>query len=225
MKTRFKILLGIVGVIAAYAWVFFMNNRSDLEFRQKREHVQVDSIKQSITIPTIKNTIEFNDPIVIETKEYVYLQNPTDSRLRDLVKKLELDLGRKADSLDILKKLYSQSLIRNYEDRYEDSVVSITAKSKVRGQLLRSKIDYTIKERKKEYYQTNTTVTRYVDDSFTLYGGATYSNDKLYGTISIRTKDRTLWQFGYGGGDNYTVGVQLPILPKRKKSRKPPNNP
>lgn len=214
MKAENKFITGVCGLIVAFAWLFFMNNKSDSEFRIKKQNIEIDSIKRNIILPTTNNIIEFNKPMVIKSKEFIYLENPTDDKLKKLIKELEVELGEKVDSIHILKKLYTQSLVRDYRDKYEDSLISITSRSKVKGYLLNNKIDYTLKERQIEHHDKYITKTIYVNDSFTLYGGATYASDKLYGTISLRDKKRTVYGLGYAGKDNWLFEFKFPIFQK-----------
>ena len=216
MKSQIKLVTSIVGLVIAFSWLMFMSNKSNVDNMIKREVIEIDSIQKKIIIPEKTGKILFNKPELLITKEYIKVVNPTNKKLINLVKKLELELGRKADSLDILNKLYSQSIVREYEDKHEDSLVIIRSRSTVEGRLLKAEMSYIIKEQEAKYYNRTRTITRYIDDGFTLYGGGVYADNKLYGTVALRTNSRKLFTVGYSTGNNWMFGASFPLTSRKK---------
>jgi len=178
--------------------------------------VKVDSIKKTLVIPSIENSIKFENPKLKTNVKVIDISKPTKDNLNNKIKELENKLKRKADSLDILKELYEASLVREYRETYKDSLIEFTFDSRVKGFLLESYVDYKLLKREIEYIEKIETITKIIPSEWYLSAGATFADQSLYGTINYTSKKGNSYDFGWNGGSKFMFGFKIPIT-KRKQ--------
>lgn len=203
-------ILRILGKVSLFAiivfFLMFIHKKSDERYRVKREHIKVDSIKKTIHTKELKGSKLFLEPLMINTKEYIEVKNPTNERLKKLVDELEDKYSKAIDSLDILKELYNQSLKRTYTNTHEDSLVVIKSTANVRGYMLDNLIEYTLKPRPLEYYEKTIYKTIEYERKYNLYIGAFYVDRELYGSLQLKYNN-FLFQAGTSLNGSGMVGI------------------
>lgn len=214
MKNILKFSGILIFMFVSSLFLVYVHKKTNNEIQVKKETIQIDSIKRSYHLPSIENSINLENPVLI-SKEFVNVENPTNKILEELVLNLQKELGRKADSLDILKKLYSASLKREYQSEYKDSLIDIKITSFVKGKLDSINLDYTLKPRKIDFYEKTKTVTKYIQDDFNAYIGGQYSSNKILGTITIQDKNM-IYQAGFHDKNNWMVGIGFNPFKKNK---------
>lgn len=120
MNLKDYIILALVGFFLFNT--FFTN---DIKHENTTTH---DTIYRNIHIPAVHDTIFFT-----KTKTRVI----TEFSIPDSIK----------DSIDILNAYIESMKIREYEEKYEDSIISAKLSSKVQGKLLESSLEYVLKTR------------------------------------------------------------------------------
>lgn len=170
-------------------------------------------VAQSITVPEVKGTFEAVKPTPITPeKKTVYVTrwkekevvtvNPIDTVLSN-------NYLKATDSIKRLQMYVDAIQLHDYETKFDNNDLTLIVKSKVRGDLLEIKPDYTIKERKVEVQCKEVT--------FRLLAGAEVgTNKELKANIMIQNKKGNIISVSRDLKNNYFIGYNFSIFTIKK---------
>lgn len=178
------------------------------------ERVQIDSVKVVKEIPEKSGSFKSTQPKPIIINNYISDKKQYDK----IIKSIEKKYNQKADSLTILRELLQATKIREYKEKFEDSLLTGTIDAKTKGTLESIDFKYKIKPRKISFYEKTTTKTVTPKLSLLLGGrlntSTTFEQSSFELNAGFQDKKGNIYELGYDTNQQISIGFKKRLFVK-----------